>query len=131
MSTETPTGKMASNRDQELVLLASEAPGSRWFHRPKEVASAHPVRRGSITWQLNIGRSIEDVAQRAATTPGVIRRVLRPAGPGCGPPPSDHRFRRHRPVRARRPVRPERGGRLTHDTQQRVTKPRTYQHRWK
>lgn len=36
--------------------------------------SPHPVRRGSITWQLNIGRSIEDVAQRAATTPGVIRR---------------------------------------------------------
>lgn len=36
--------------------------------------SPHPARRGSITWQLNIGRSIEDVAVRAATTPGVIRR---------------------------------------------------------
>ncbi|WP_252699463.1 site-specific integrase [Natronosalvus vescus] len=36
--------------------------------------SPHPVRRGSITWQLNIGRSIQDVADRAATTPDVIRR---------------------------------------------------------
>jgi len=37
-------------------------------------SSPHPIRRGSITWQLNIGRKIEDVAARAATTPGVIRR---------------------------------------------------------
>lgn len=36
--------------------------------------SPHPIRRGSITWQLNIGRSIQDVADRAATTPDVIRR---------------------------------------------------------
>lgn len=36
--------------------------------------SPHPVRRGSITWQLNIGRSVQDVADRAATTPDVIRR---------------------------------------------------------
>jgi site-specific recombinase XerD len=36
--------------------------------------SPHPVRRGSITWQLNIGRSVVDVADRAATTPDVIRR---------------------------------------------------------
>ncbi|WP_081904741.1 tyrosine-type recombinase/integrase [Natrinema altunense] len=36
--------------------------------------SPHPARRGSITWQLNIGRSIQDVADRAATTPDVIRR---------------------------------------------------------
>lgn len=44
---------------------ASQCPSSK---------SAHPIRRGSITWQLNIGRSIEDVADRAGTTPGVIRR---------------------------------------------------------
>lgn len=36
--------------------------------------SPHPARRGSITWQLNIGRSIQNVADRAATTPDVIRR---------------------------------------------------------
>ncbi len=36
--------------------------------------SPHPARRGSITWQLNIGRSRDDVAERAATTPDVIRR---------------------------------------------------------
>jgi hypothetical protein len=29
---------------------------------------------GSITWQLNAGRDPVDVAARAATTPGVIRR---------------------------------------------------------
>ena len=36
--------------------------------------SPHPIRRGSITWQLNIGRDRDDVADRAATTPDVIRR---------------------------------------------------------
>jgi site-specific recombinase XerD len=36
--------------------------------------SPHPIRRGSITWQLNIGRSVENVADRGATTPSVIRR---------------------------------------------------------
>ena len=45
--------------------MASQCPSS---------FSPHPVRHGSITWQLNIGRSIEDVAKRAGTTPGVIRR---------------------------------------------------------
>jgi hypothetical protein len=29
---------------------------------------------GSITWQLNVGRDPVDVAARAATTSGVIRR---------------------------------------------------------
>jgi len=37
-------------------------------------SSPHPVRRGSITWQLNIGRDPNDVAARAATTHEVIRR---------------------------------------------------------
>ena len=34
----------------------------------------HAIRRGSITWQRNLGFSRETVADRAATTPGVIRR---------------------------------------------------------
>ena len=45
--------------------MASQCPSSK---------SPHPVRRGSITWQLNIGREIDAVADRAATTPDVIRR---------------------------------------------------------
>ncbi len=32
------------------------------------------MRRGSITWQRNLGFSRDLVAQRAATTPDVIRR---------------------------------------------------------
>jgi len=44
---------------------ASKCPSSK---------SPHPVRRGSITWQLNLGRDPADVAARAATTPQVIRR---------------------------------------------------------
>ncbi|MGZ0745755.1 tyrosine-type recombinase/integrase [Haloparvum sp. AD34] len=34
----------------------------------------HAIRRGSITWQRNLGFSRETVADRAATTPNVIRR---------------------------------------------------------
>ncbi len=44
---------------------ASQCPSSK---------SPHPARRGSITWQLNLGRDPVDVAARAATTPQVIRR---------------------------------------------------------
>lgn len=36
--------------------------------------SPHPIRRGSITWQRNLGLSAETVAERAAATPSVIRR---------------------------------------------------------
>ncbi len=41
MSTDMPTDPMASTPDQELVLLASRAPGSKQYHRPKATASAH------------------------------------------------------------------------------------------
>ena len=65
--------------------LWEECPHSRTRHRCgwtdqteaskcPSTKSPHPVRRGSITWQLNIGREPEDVAARAATTPQVIRR---------------------------------------------------------
>ncbi len=43
-------------------------------HKCPSSKSPHPARRGSITWQLNIGRDPADVAARAATTPQVIRR---------------------------------------------------------
>ncbi|MDS0276456.1 site-specific integrase [Halomicroarcula sp. S1AR25-4] len=36
--------------------------------------SPHQVRTGSITWQLNCGMPIEDVAERVNSTPAVIRR---------------------------------------------------------
>lgn len=65
--------------------LRQECPHSKTRHRCEwtnqteaskcpSTKSPHPVRRGSITWQLNIGRQPEDVAARAATTPQVIRR---------------------------------------------------------
>lgn len=37
-------------------------------------SSPHPIRRGSITWQLNLGRDPPDVAERAGTTPRVLKR---------------------------------------------------------
>ncbi|WP_202935157.1 tyrosine-type recombinase/integrase [Halorussus amylolyticus] len=68
-----------------LPCIMQECPHSRerhtceWTTQTKtsqcpSSTSPHPVRRGSITWQLNIGRSRQDVADRAATTPDVIRR---------------------------------------------------------
>jgi len=68
-----------------LPCVMRECPHSRqrrnceWTQQTKSCqcpssSSPHPARRGSITWQLNIGRSIGDVADRAATTPDVIRR---------------------------------------------------------
>lgn len=36
--------------------------------------SPHPIRRGSVTWQRNLGFSAETVAERAAATPAVIRQ---------------------------------------------------------
>ena len=62
---ECPHGKARHNCEWTSQQHASKCPSS---------TSPHPVRRGSITWQLNIGRSIQDVADRAATTPDVIRR---------------------------------------------------------
>lgn len=62
---ECPHGRQRRNCEWTSQQKASQCPSS---------SSPHPVRRGSITWQLNIGRSIDDVAARAATTPSVIRR---------------------------------------------------------
>lgn len=62
---ECPHGRRRRNCPWTSQTEASKCPSS---------ISPHPIRRGSITWQQNIGRSIEDVADRAATTPDVIRR---------------------------------------------------------
>ena len=32
------------------------------------------MRRGSITWQMNLGRDVEHVAERTGTTPDVLRQ---------------------------------------------------------
>lgn len=62
---DCPHGKHRPSCEWTEGSEASKCPSSK---------SPHPVRRGSITWQLNIGRDINDVADRAATTPDVIRR---------------------------------------------------------
>ena len=62
---ECPHSRQRHTCEWTTQSKASQCPSS---------TSPHPIRRGSITWQLNIGRSIEDVADRAATTPDVIRR---------------------------------------------------------
>jgi len=62
---ECPHSKTRHNCEWTAQTKASKCPSSK---------SPHPVRRGSITWQLNIGRDPSDVVARAATTPGVIRR---------------------------------------------------------
>lgn len=62
---ECPHGRQRHTCQWTTQTDASKCPSSK---------SPHPIRRGSITWQLNIGRSINDVADRAATTPDVIRR---------------------------------------------------------
>jgi site-specific recombinase XerD len=60
-----PHSKNRHNCEWTEQTEASKCPSSK---------SPHPARRGSITWQLNIGRDPSDVAARAATTPQVIRR---------------------------------------------------------
>lgn len=62
---ECPHGRKRHTCEWTQQTKASRCPSS---------FSPHPIRRGSITWQLNIGKSIEDVANRAGTTPPVIRR---------------------------------------------------------
>jgi site-specific recombinase XerD len=54
-------------------------PVCSWVPRDKaskcpSTRGPHAIRRGSITWQRNLGISAEKVASRAATTPDVIRR---------------------------------------------------------
>lgn len=65
MAEECPHGKRRPNCEWVPRNEASKCPSTR---------SPHPVRRGSITWQRNLGFSAETVAERAAATPGTIRR---------------------------------------------------------
>lgn len=82
-----PTKSTITNWLYEVTLPCNiqECPHSRQRHTCQWTAqqkacqcpsstSPHPIRRGSITWQLNLGSSIEKVAKRAGTTPSVIRR---------------------------------------------------------
>jgi integrase len=62
---ECPHNKEKGSCDWTVQSESCKCPSS---------SSPHPARRGSITWQLNIGRSIQNVAARAGTTPDVIRR---------------------------------------------------------
>lgn len=62
---ECPHGRRRPNCSYVPRDQASKCPSSK---------SPHPVRRGSITWQRTIGIDIEKIADRAATTPDVIRR---------------------------------------------------------
>lgn len=65
MAVECPHSKRRPNCEWTTRNQSSKCPSSR---------SPHAVRRGSITWQRNLGFSRDLVAQRAATTPDVIRR---------------------------------------------------------
>lgn len=65
MCQECPHGKRRPNCEWVPRKQASKCPSTR---------SPHPIRRGSITWQRNLGFSSETVAERVAATPNVIRR---------------------------------------------------------
>lgn len=62
---ECPHGKERETCEYVSRDAASKCPSSR---------PPHPIRRGSITWQRNIGFDEDTVASRAASTPEVIRR---------------------------------------------------------
>jgi len=65
MATECPHGKRRPNCEYVPRDEASKCPSTR---------PPHAIRRGSITWQRNLGFDPETVASRAAATPDVIRR---------------------------------------------------------
>jgi len=65
IAVECPHSKQRRDCEWTQRNHSSKCPSSR---------SPHAVRRGSITWQRNLGFSRDLVAQRAATTPDVIRR---------------------------------------------------------
>ncbi|MFH5798555.1 tyrosine-type recombinase/integrase [Haladaptatus sp. CMAA 1911] len=60
-----PHGQNREKCDYRHRNYSSKCPSSR---------SPHQVRTGSITWQLNCGMPIEDVAERVNSSPEVIRR---------------------------------------------------------
>jgi integrase len=65
MAGECPHGKRRPNCEFVPRDEASKCPSTR---------PPHPIRRGSITWQRNLGFDAETVANRVAATPNVIRR---------------------------------------------------------
>jgi len=65
MAVECPHGHRRPNCEYVPRDSASRCPSTR---------SPHAIRRGSITWQRNLGFDEETVASRAAATPSVIRR---------------------------------------------------------
>jgi hypothetical protein len=65
MAVECPHGKRRPNCEFVPRDQASKCPSTR---------PPHAIRRGSITWQRNLGFDEETVASRAAATPDVIRR---------------------------------------------------------
>lgn len=65
MATECPHGKRRPNCKYVPRDTASRCPSTR---------APHAIRRGSITWQRNLGFDANTVAKRAAATPDVIRR---------------------------------------------------------
>lgn len=65
MAGECPHGRRRPNCDWVPRNQSSKCPSTR---------APHHARRGSITWQRNLGFSRDVVAERAATTPDVIRR---------------------------------------------------------
>lgn len=60
-----PHGRDREKCKYRKRTYASQCPSSR---------SPHQIRTGSITWQLNCGMPIEDVAERVNSSPEVIRR---------------------------------------------------------
>jgi site-specific recombinase XerD len=65
MAVECPHGRRRPNCEYVPRDAASQCPSTR---------SPHAIRRGSITWQRNLGFDEDTVASRAAATPSVIRR---------------------------------------------------------
>lgn len=69
---ECPHGKRRATCDWTQRTHASKCPSSR---------PPHAIRTGSITWQLNMGYSIELVAKRANATIPVIKQYYDQANP--------------------------------------------------
>jgi site-specific recombinase XerD len=65
LHTRCPHGRARSTCDYVHRNHASKCPSSR---------SPHPVRTGSITWQLNQGLSVDVVATRVNASPATIRQ---------------------------------------------------------
>ena len=65
MYTECPHSRRRPNCEYVERTHASKCPSTR---------PPHAIRRGSITWQRNLGFDAETVAQRVSATPNTIRR---------------------------------------------------------